>query len=362
MSKQNQKVSRRRFFRQTIGGGVAASLATVIPTEAAGIPAKDSSRSEAILVRVGDGAGPAPFGAPAETAVPFPKGQVTHAGDWVVFSPKDDPMITQARPSSRWDDGSVRWLSVVFEAAAGPGNYELRNGDAPASSDLIRSTDDELVLATDLISLKIPRKGGRWLEAIEARDDAKTFQSVLKGTRVADLVLTRHDGKVFRASRDGESRRVVIEERGPMRASVRLEGKCRAEDSEPLFDYIVRLTVYRARPEVHLSVTWLNASANLSEQIRDIRIEFPFEFGPARLVFGCETGVYDGPYLEDWPVYILQEDHDQYWARTLNPDGRVQNLSSGGCNGEHAPGWLYIQNDKPLPRCLGSEFLAGISQ
>jgi len=29
-----------------------------------------------------------------------------------------------------------------------------------------------------------------------------------------------------------------------------------------------------------------------------------------------------------------------------NPDGRVQNLASGGCNGERCPGWLYASNNE----------------
>jgi hypothetical protein len=208
----------------------------------------------------------------------------------------------------------------------------------------MRSSAAEIVLDSDRVLVRIPRKGPRWLEAIEARPSGGAPQTVVKGERPVDLVLTRHDGKVFRASLAGDSRRVVIEERGPVRASVRLEGKCRSEDGEGLFDTIIRLRVYRGRPEIFVAVTWINATDRPSEQVRDIRIEFPFKFEPERLVIGCATGVYDGPFLKDWPVHILQEDHDSYWARTHNPDGRMQNLSSGGCNGEHAPGWLYFEN------------------
>jgi hypothetical protein len=84
--------------------------------------------------------------------------------------------------------------------------------------------------------------------------------------------------------------------------------------------------------------------------VRDIRVVFPFAFEPDRLVVGCERGVYDGPFLKDWPVHFLQEDHNSYWAKTVNPDGRIQNLSSGGCNGERCPGWLYVERPD---RCVG---------
>jgi len=350
MSRRAAKLSRRKFFRNTIRTGVAASLASVLPVEAVSSSPAEKDDGGGIVIRVDGPAGPPPLGAPVETAVPFPRGQVKKAGNWTVVSPAGKPVITQVRATTRWDDGSVRWLFVVFEAEEGPGNYTLRKGQQPSAPDLLRSNDAELVLDAEQVMITIPRQGGRWMQAIEARSSGGTPQAVLSGQVVVDLVLTRHDGKIFRASQAGETLCATIEERGPVRAAVRLEGQCRAGDGEALFDFIIRLTVYRGRPEVFVSATWINATDRPSEQVRDIRVELPFEFNPERLVIGCETGVYDGPFLKDWPVYVLQEDHDSYWGRTRNPDGRIQNLSSGGCNGAHAPGWLYLQNEN---RCLG---------
>jgi len=36
-----------------------------------------------------------------------------------------------------WPDGTIRWLVVVFEASAGPGDYTLQTGDSPAASLLV---------------------------------------------------------------------------------------------------------------------------------------------------------------------------------------------------------------------------------
>jgi hypothetical protein len=318
MDKRTGKLTRRKFFRQTIGTGFAASFPTSLPAKAAMGPAGMHRVRDGIAIRVEAPAGPPPLGAPVETAVPFPRGQLTDIGNWTVVSPGGQPVITQVGPTTRWDDGSVRWLYVTFEAEAGPGEYILKKGQPPSPPNISQSPNS----------------------AIRALTEGKTL----------DLVITRYDGKVFRSSLGGETLRNVVEEDGPMRLVTRLEGKCRAEDGEALFDFMVRRKFYRGRPEVSLAVTWINTTGNPSEQLRDIRLRMPFDFEPNRLVVGCETGVYDGPYLKDWPTYILQEDHNQYWAKTRNPDGRIQNLSSGGCNGERSPGWLYVQNDS---RCLG---------
>lgn len=314
--------SRRDLLSRGIGAGAALSWYSAKPVRAAG----ESER--AIVIHVGAPAGPPPMGAPVETSVPFARGRLTHAGKLAIYAPDGKPVPAQFRPALDWPGGSIRWLAAAFEASAGPGDYMLREGGSPRAADLVTERDGDVFIDTGALALSISTSGTSWM----------------------DLVLTRHDGKEFRASFDRGTRRITVEERGPVRARVRLEGQCHARDGEGLFRYIIRCTAFRGRSQAHLKVTWLNATGNPSEQLRDIRMVFPFAFEPGRLVFGCEAGVYDGPFLKGWPVYILQEDHNSYWAKVRNPDGRLQNLASGGCNGDHAPGWLYIENSKD---CVG---------
>ncbi|MGD0921101.1 MAG: hypothetical protein ABSA70_04965 [Terriglobia bacterium] len=349
-SQRSTTFSRRDFFSGTLGTGAALSLSSLLPTRAAGEPAPDALTDGPIVIHVPSPAGPPPLGAPVELSVPFPRGGLRHPEKLAIYSPDGKAVMAQFRPALKWPDGSIRWLAIAFEAASGPGDYVLREGETPRVPDLVSEIDGRVVLDTSEILLSIARSGKGWLEMMAAPDSAGKAQPMVKGAFAGDLVLTRHDGKAFRASLDGNTRHVVVEECGPVRAQVRIEGKCRAEDNESLLDYIIRCTAFRGRSEVRLGVTWINATNNPSEQVKDIRLVFPYEFEPERLVIGCETGVYDGPFLKDWPVYILQEDYNWYWAKTRNPDGRVQNLSSGGCNGEHSPGWLCIQDRE---RCLG---------
>jgi hypothetical protein len=342
--------SRRDFFSETLGTGAVLSLSSLIPAHESNEPAPEALTDEVIVIHVPSSAGPPPLGAPVETSVPFARGRLHLPEKLAVYSPDGTPALAQFRSALNWPDGSVRWLAVVFEAATGPREYLLKTGETPHAADLVEEKTGRVVVSTGAITLDISSSGRGWMKILAAPGADGATQSVVKGASSGDLVLTRHDGKEFRASLDSGPRHVVVEERGPVRACVRIEGQCRAQDGEDLFNYIIRCTAFRSRSEVHLEVTWINATDNPSEQLRDIRMVFPFEFQPDRLVIGCETGVYDGPFLKDWPVYVLQEDFSWYWAKTRNPDGRVQNLSSGGCNGEHSPGWLYIQNQK---RCLG---------
>ncbi len=303
-----------------------------------------------IRIHVAGAAGPAPLGAPVETSVPFAPGKLLDFAKWGVFTAEGKAVMAQMRPGLTWPDGSVRWLSVVFEPEAGPGDYVLQPGEQVSGPDLVREENRQLVMESGEAYIRINRSGEGWIEEIGAPGPDGRMKALVKGSGVGDLVLTRHDGRKFRASRADNSRVVVVEERGPVRASVRIEGKCRAEDGEGLFDYIARWRIYRGRAELHLGLTWINATDSESEQLRDIRVTFPLGFNGERLVFGADQGVYDGPFLKDWPVYLLQDDYNWYWAKVHNPDGRIQNLATGGCNGERCPGWLYLQSKS---ECLG---------
>lgn len=278
--------------RRAVLGGIA------LPALAPGAASAD----ENILIHVKGPAGPPPDGAAVECAVPFARGRMRPPSMPVVMAPSGKAVLSGSRPGALWDDGSVRWLDLCFEASEGPGTYSLRIASGRAEP--------------------VPAVAPPAIDGV-------------------DLVITRSDGKQFHSALDRQAVREV-EESSPMRCTIRLEGVCRAGDGEPLLNFLFRLTSWRARPEIRLAVTWINATTAASEKIRDIRLHVPLDFLPERLVFGAERGVFDGPFLPDWPVSILQEDSDQYWARTFSPKGKWLNLATGGANGARCPGWMSL--------------------
>jgi hypothetical protein len=343
-------LSRRDFFSGSLGTGAAASLFSLVPSRSTGPSGPNVPPDDAIVIHVPSPAGPPPLGAPVETSIPFARGRLRLPERLAVFSPRGEPVIAQYRSGMNWPDGSVRWLAVAFEADAGPGDYFLREGAGPSAPDLVAEQAGRMVIDTGELILRLSRSRTGLFEVLAPPEGGGAEQPVVAGASTADLVLVRHDGRQFRAALDSSTRLLTVEERGPVRACVRIEGQCRAKDGDDLFDYIIRCTAFRGRSEVRLEVTWINTTDNPSEHVKDIRMVFPFDFDPERLVIGCETGVYDGPFVEDSPIYVLQEDFNWYWARKRGSDGQVQNLSSGGCNGERSPGWLYFQDRR---KCLG---------
>jgi hypothetical protein len=342
MKLPQEPLSRRDFFTRASQTTAAVSATGLLSTAAQ--TRTDSLPDGSIVIEVPEPAGPAPFGAPVEVSIPFHTGRLRSAAGLSVRSADGKAVLAQFQSGHNWPDGSIRWLLVLFEAAAGPGEYTLQAGESPAASDLLSDEKDGVLINTLSIGVRLLNSGPAWIQTLSAPCPDGSMKSLSREPAAADLVLLRHDGTEFRASLDGTSRKLTVEERGPLRVSVRVEGECRSSAGEGLFQYVLRCTAYRSRPDLHLEVTWINATSRLSEQLKDIRLTLSFGFSPDRLIAGCESGVYDGPFLKDWPTFILQEDYNWYWAKAQNPDGRLQHLSSGGCNGERAHGWLYVRD------------------
>ena len=126
-------ISRRNFLGQSLGTGMALPFSPLFSASEKSAQNSESGRRKApVLIQVKPPAGPPPIGAPVETCVPFARGQLSRPEMLAVFSPGGQTVVTQTRVAMPWPDGSVRWLTVVFEAASGPGTYALKEGKAPA--------------------------------------------------------------------------------------------------------------------------------------------------------------------------------------------------------------------------------------
>ena len=306
---------------------------------------------EPVDLRAPEPGGPPPHGAPVEVSVPFAQGKlpVERIDELTVAGSDGAAVPTQTRVVWRWPDGSVRWLFVTFDAVGGGGQYALVRGERPKLEPILREENGAILVDTGAVFLRVAKGGPGWFESIGARDAEGNLVDVVRGSASADMAITSADGTTF-SSRLAKDQRITVEDNGAVCARVRLEGTCMSEEGRPLFDTIVRWQAFRGRSQLIGTVTWVNATGSSGERVRDMRIAFPYAFEPKRIVVGCDGGVYDAPFMKGNSYSVLQEDHDQYWARRRHTDGRVLNLATGGANGERCPGWLSVESDR---RCVG---------
>ena len=208
MVEKLSKYTRRDFLGRTVGAGVALSVGSMMPEEADAEGSVEAGEEGPITIHVKGAVGAPPLGAPVETSVPFVRGKLRDIAAWAVYSPAGKAVMAQMRPGMNWPDGSVRWLSVVFEAEAGPGDYVLREGEGVSGPEMVREENGQVVLDSGEVQVRMAQSGAGWIEEISAPGPDGGMEAVVKGADVGDLVLTRHDGRKFRASLAGESRTV----------------------------------------------------------------------------------------------------------------------------------------------------------
>ncbi|NOX54598.1 MAG: hypothetical protein GXP27_09205 [Planctomycetes bacterium] len=320
------------------------AVAPIVGVMALVASAASSAEFRPISIRVPARCGPGPAGAPAEVSVPFARGALRpeEIGRLTVVAPDGDAVPTQTRIVWTWPDGTVRWLFVTFEAEAGQGRYTLARGQPPQLKPILQEDGQAIVIDTGPTVMRLPNSGPGWFDSIAVRNAGGKLVDIVRGSEAADLVITAADGTKYR-SRLARDQRVTIEDNGGVCARVCLEGKCRSSDGEALFDYIVRWQAFRGRSHFLATITWINATDNAGERVRDLRVMVPYTFRPEGIVIGCESGVYDAPFMAGNFYFVLQEDHDQYWAKRRHTDGRTLNLATGGANGQRCPGWLYVE-------------------
>lgn len=203
---------------------------------------------------------------PVTSGVPFARGEIAEARRIALFDERNQEVPLQTDVLARWPDGSIRWLLLDFQAglqANQTKTYTLRFGDEvqrAAIQDAVRMTSDDSGARIEAGPLRLNLSRQRFRLFDDARLDldgdgvCEDDEQITTGDD-AGIVLTTSDGESFRADRGPAE--ITVEESGPLRACVRIEGAHHAGDKR-MFRYIVRLHAFRGKPFVKVHYTLVN--------------------------------------------------------------------------------------------------------
>ena len=157
--------------------------------------------------------------------VPWPRGAVAAARPLTAVL--DGRVLpTQTWPLAYWPDGSVKWTGLAVAVAAGPTGplavtfAQTTKSPAPIR---VRETDQSIEVTTGPLLCRISRSGTNLIESlsVDGREVA----------RAGRLVLMREDrseydtsGTLREESYTSRVSKVTVEQSGPVRAVVRIEG------------------------------------------------------------------------------------------------------------------------------------------
>jgi hypothetical protein len=189
--------------------------------------------------------------------VPWPAGALDKGQATVLWNASAAPLPTQTWPLAFWPDGSIKWLGVA--AVIGPDDgaaFTLVKGVSPAPAHPVRVTQPgiEVIRAVDTGVTRVEvGDRGRYLIQEIVRDG----RSAVGGVELALwLERRRRDGRVEVREREpfaGIIEQLTVEQAGPVRASIKLTGRYRGEQSgRLLLPYTARLVFYAGCATVEL--------------------------------------------------------------------------------------------------------------
>ena len=211
-------------------------------------------------------------GWPVTSGVPLARGALRSDRHTALYNAEGQEIPLQTEVLSRWPDGSVRWLLLDFQvdlAADASQQFGLRYGPqvvrtTESQSPLVISAASHAnritpVLDSGSIRIILSADRFRLLDAIWFdRNGDGQFSDAERVTndQSTGIVLVASDGTRHRA--DLSLATWTIEQHGPLRACVRIEGRHRAEDGSEMFSFIVRLHIFRGQPFFKFDYTFVN--------------------------------------------------------------------------------------------------------
>jgi glycosyltransferase involved in cell wall biosynthesis len=257
---------------------------------------------------------------PLTVSVPFARGLLQRGQAVKVVDEHGGAAPVQARPLVTWPDGSVRWLLLDTQVDVKPRHaHRLRvePGAAPAPAATVRATEGEdgVTIDTGAMHFLVPKKRFAIVDAVQLRGEAKPLTGPLGAVLVA-------------GERTGQAQpptRIVVSEKGPLRARVDLQG---TYDNH--FDYLVRIEAYAGHSVVRVWHTFINRFPSPNVSVPRIGLELPLAEPFPKYRYDSEGAKPIAGNLRDEGLRLFQPDNIAY---------QVNGVASAG----HLSGWIELE-------------------
>ncbi|MCK5845187.1 MAG: hypothetical protein KAG97_10800, partial [Victivallales bacterium] len=258
--------------------------------------------------------------APITVGVPFAKGVVIDSAFLRIFSPSSQNTPLQSRALSHWPDGSLKWALFDFQANVEADSKKLwkvalaDSKTPPGNDQLARMTPGGVEVISGPMKLLVPNPDKHdksislfnvWLD----RDgDGKFTTDELISKKPVDAFLriqkvppghpdhenwlrnaSDDQGTLFRAILDG-NRKVAIEENGPLRAVVRIDGWHVSESGRKAFKFTIRVHAYKNSDKLRFQHTFVATEDVDANFVREMGMTFPFDGSGTTGVVGTPDG------------------------------------------------------------------------
>lgn len=242
-------LTRRDFVRHTTLAAAAAQLLPKVRASTTALPLSIQASPGAAPVRWLDGAAPRFFGG-ATWGLAWPRGQQAADTAFAMQTAQGDSVPVQSWRLATWPDGSLKWSAHAVPANLPlADHYEIAPGvaAAPAQTLTVREDADGLTIDTGVIRARVAKAGAALVPEIRRNDRVVARE----GRLICVLEDRREPGVAREQAFDGLIENVTLEQGGPVRAVVKIEGRHGAADRRWL-PFVVRLYFYAGADRVRV--------------------------------------------------------------------------------------------------------------
>jgi len=271
----SNRISRRAF----LSTGAASGAVLAITTQAASQPSTppiDANPAAGNWVRWLDGKAPA-IAQGVTWGTPWPRGKLKSAKNFALRNVAGVGLPLQSWPLAFWPDGSLKWTAHALAPGqvTGDGPFEVvaqRASAKPSKTLAVTESAESIEIDTGVVKCRVNRTGSNVIASL-ARDAGELL-------RDGKLVLLRQDhaaasdaAVVKQESFESAIEKVTLEQRGPVRAVVKVEGK-HAGGTRAWLPFTLRLYFYAGSDAVRVLHTIVFDGDENQDFIKGIGLRF----------------------------------------------------------------------------------------
>ncbi|MCK0118215.1 Tat pathway signal sequence domain protein [Isoptericola sp. S6320L] len=270
-------VSRRTVLTSALTAGAATALgsqtAHAAPTTA--LPAApDLTGHDPVDVRWLEGT-PAALAAGTTWGVPWPRGALGTNQRFALTATTGEDVPLQTWPTAWWPDGSVKWTAhAVSGDAPRAASYRLGPGRParPGVAVVVAERHDRVVVDTGTIEVVFARHGQRVVRTITRDGEVIARHGRLVASR-QDAADTDDPRSVRYEDFEGTVEDVTVEQAGPVRAVIKVEGKHRRGAREWL-PFVLRFALFAGSDGIRLVHTFFYDGDEERDFVRSLGVRF----------------------------------------------------------------------------------------
>lgn len=279
----------------------AARAQKAVPKPAQPVPPPAVLRGKAIRVplTVKDWVNVNHIRSPVTSGVPLPLGEIKSADQLQIVTAGGGQMPAQFLALAWWPDKSIRWVLCDFQAdvkAGGSNRYYLVSQPARKSKSLLnlQETKQAVTVDTGAMRFRVSKLRQTLVEQVMLAG-----KSLLAGREQKDIgfIVSDAAGKKYQSAAE-PPRNVVVEEKGPMRVVVKVDGTLKLPGGKAGPSYTARIHAFGGKSYLRVHLVLKNHGGNLG--IGDLRLQTKLAAtGKLSYAFGGRQEFHRGPLAKD---------------------------------------------------------------